>query len=131
MARERISRQARNDGDGGADFSAPLRSGRNDKAGRNDKDGGGRTMFAPTETRERIATPVCGLARNDKDGGRGLPRACGPRNDRKVDGSVWEMKKRGSVGVISTAPYCGYSEATLRSLRERGWHLYKDGKRLD
>ena len=30
-----------------------------------------------------------------------------------------------------TAPYCGYSEAALRSLRERGWHLYKDGKRLD
>ena len=53
------------------------------------------------------------------------------RNDRKVDGSVWEMKKRGSVGVVSTAPNCGYSEATLRSLRERGWHLYKDGKRFD
>ena len=54
-----------------------------------------------------------------------------PPRGKATDGSVWEMKKRGSVGVISTAPYCGYSEATLRSLRERGWHLYKDGKRLD
>ena len=85
------------------------------KALRKDEEGG-RTMFAPTGDR-----------------GRGVPRAeSGPRNDKKAeDGSVWEMKKRGSVGVISTVPFCGYSEATLRSLKERGWHLYKDGKRVD
>ena len=102
------------------------------------------------QARERIATSPQ-APRNDKDGGRIATAPQAPRNDedradeghrplrRKADvkcaslqdGSVWEMKKRGSVGVVSTVPNCGYSEAALRSLRERGWHLYKDGKRLD
>ena len=74
---------------------------------------------APTETKKRRANDV----RPYDERGRAMPVP--------ADGSVWEMKKRGSVGVISTVPFCGYSEATLRSLRERGWHLYKDGKRVD
>lgn len=48
-----------------------------------------------------------------------------------VDGSTWEMRKRGSIGVISPLINCGYSAETLKSLEERGWKLYKDGKKVE
>lgn len=66
----------------------------------------GRPMTAPTSgTRDRISRS----ARND---------------------SLWQVKKRGSVGVSSHAPNCGYDEGTVKSLQERGWHLYKDGEKV-
>ncbi len=69
-------------------------------------DGGGRPMTAPTSwTGERISRS----ARND---------------------SLWQVKKRGAVGVSSHAENCGYDERTVKSLQERGWHLYKDGEKV-
>ena len=61
-------------------------------------------------------------ARNDGTGER-ISRSA--RND-----SLWQGKKRGSVGVSSHAPNCGYDERTVRSLQERGWHMYRDGEKV-
>ena len=61
-------------------------------------------------------------ARNDGTGER-ISRSA--RND-----SLWQVKKRGSVGVSSHAPNCGYDERTVRSLQERGWHMYRDGEKV-
>lgn len=47
------------------------------------------------------------------------------RND-----SLWQVKKRGSVGVSSHAENCGYDQRTVKSLQERGWHLYRDGEKV-
>lgn len=66
----------------------------------------GRPVTAPTSgTRERISRS----ARND---------------------SLWQVKKRGSVGVSSHEPNCGYDQRTVKSLQERGWHMYRDGEKV-
>ena len=44
--------------------------------------------------------------------------------------TIWQMKKRGSVGVKSTAPKCGYTEKQLESLKKAGWHLYDGEKKI-
>lgn len=44
--------------------------------------------------------------------------------------ALWQVKKRGSVGVSSHAENCGYDQRTMKSLQERGWHLYKDGEKV-
>lgn len=62
-----------------------------------------------------------GLFEDGKEGR--IPRSA--RND-----SLWQVKKRGSVGVSSHAENCGYDERTMKSLQERGWHLYKDGEKV-
>ena len=61
-------------------------------------------------------------ARNDGTGER-ISRSA--RND-----SLGQGEKRGSVGVSSHAPNCGYDERTVRSLQERGWHMYRDGEKV-
>lgn len=67
-------------------------------------------------TGERISRS----ARND-GGGRAMPA---PTT------ALWQVKKRGSVGVSSHAEKCGYDQRTVKSLQERGWHLYKDGEKV-
>lgn len=44
--------------------------------------------------------------------------------------ALWQVKKRGSVGVSSHAENCGYDQRTVKSLQERGWHLYRDGEKV-
>lgn len=43
---------------------------------------------------------------------------------------TYEMRKSGSVGVVSSVVNCGYSEETLESLRKAGWSLYKNGTQI-
>lgn len=78
-------------------------------------DGGGRPMTAPTE-----------------NGGRAMPAPTSGRQSAvpTKDGALWQVKKRGSAGVSSHAENCGYDERTVKSLQERGWHLYKDGEKV-
>lgn len=64
-----------------------------------------------------------GQMKMDVETGERIPRQA--RND-----SLWQVKKRGSVGVSSHAPNCGYDEGTVKSLQERGWHLYRDGEKV-
>lgn len=52
------------------------------------------------------------------------------RNLSCEKGAIWHMKKRGSVGVKSTAPKCGYAEKQLESLKKAGWHLYDGEKKI-
>ena len=72
-------------------------------------------------------------ARNDGTGVR-IPRQA--RNDgggRAIPApttALWQVKKRGSVGVSSHAENCGYDERTVKSLQERGWHMYRDGEKV-
>lgn len=67
-------------------------------------------------TGERISRS----ARND-GGGRAMPA---PTT------ALWQVKKRGSVGVSSHAENCGYDQRTMKSLQERGWHMYRDGEKV-
>ena len=52
------------------------------------------------------------------------------RNLHCEKGAIWHMKKRGSVGVQSPVPNCGYDQKTLESLRKAGWHLYDGEKKI-
>lgn len=52
------------------------------------------------------------------------------RNLHCEKGAIWHMKKRGSVGVQSSVPNCGYDQKTLESLRKAGWHLYDGEKKI-
>ena len=53
-----------------------------------------------------------------------------PRSARNDDVALWQMKKRGCAGVSSHAENCGYDQRTIKSLQERGWHLYRDGEKV-
>lgn len=56
-----------------------------------------------------------------------------PQHGRKIKekaektNDTYEMRKSGSIGVISSVVNCGYSADTLESLRRAGWSLYKNG----
>ena len=49
--------------------------------------------------------------------------------ERKT-GDIWELRKRGWAGVVSSAPNCGYDMATLESLQRHGYSLYKNGEKV-
>lgn len=70
------------------------------------------------------------ISRSARNGGDGRTDCHGlhPRNDKT--GSLWQMKKRGCVGVSSPAQNCGYDKRTLESLKAAGWHLYRDGEKV-
>ena len=57
-------------------------------------------------------------------------RGSGRQGAVPTQGALWQVKKRGSVGVSSHAENCGYDQRTAKSLQERGWHLYKDGEKV-
>lgn len=40
----------------------------------------------------------------------------------------WEIRKGRKVWLASPLKNCGYPESTLKSLRSKGFKLYKDGK---
>lgn len=40
----------------------------------------------------------------------------------------WEIRKGRTVWLASPLKNCGYPPETLKSLRSRGFKLYKDGK---
>ena len=45
--------------------------------------------------------------------------------------SRWEIRKGRKVWLASPLKNCGYSESTLKSLRSKGFKLYKDGKLVE
>lgn len=43
---------------------------------------------------------------------------------------VYSIRKSGEEVARSTIPNCGYSPETLRSMRQAGYYLYKNGKKV-
>lgn len=44
---------------------------------------------------------------------------------------VYSMRKSGVEVARSTIPFCGYTTETLRAMRQAGYYLYKNGKRVN
>ena len=43
---------------------------------------------------------------------------------------VYSIRKAGEEVLSSSVPNCGYSPETLRAMRQAGYYLYKNGKKI-